>query len=162
MYFVPVIPVGTAVTTSSLANLVGSLYQSPDGKVYRLVKAGATIAAVSLIVNFAVSSGVPTWVVTLPSAANSAFVCGVIPSNQVGSAGATGVLSGDYFYLQVSGPTKVTSGETIASGALVASLVTSGKAADSAATAGVGAIGVALEAASAADAATDVLLKGLI
>lgn len=159
----PSIAIGTASALAVHAADLGKTI-TVEGKIYKLVKAGAaiTVGTGGLACNTAASSGTPTWVVTLPSAANSAFVAGVIPGGQKDSAGAAGLLNGDYFYAQVSGAAEVTAGAAVASGALVASLITSGKIDDVAATAGVGAIGVALEAASADGDVIGVLLKGLV
>ena len=159
----PSIAIGTASANAAHAADLGKTI-TVDGKIYRLVKAGAaiTVGTGGLCANTAATSGTPTWVVTLPSAANSAFVAGVIPGGQKDSTGAAGLLNGDYFYIQVSGVAEVTAGAAIASGALIASLITTGKVDDAAATAGVGAIGVALEAAAADGDVTGCLLKGLI
>lgn len=157
------IPVGRGSTDAALAASLGDI-ATFDGKAYRLVRAGAAItvpSASGLVVNTAVSAGAPTWVVTLATA-NAATVAGVIPGGTEGSTGTSEVQSGDYLWIQVSGACDVTSGAAIAANALVAAVSTAGKIDDVAATAGVGAIGVALESAAGADEATGVFLKGLI
>jgi hypothetical protein len=99
--------VGTASTDANLAGDLGKIYRKGD-KTYRLCKAAAAIAsAASKTLVTAVSSGVPTWSVNTTTSANNSLVAGVVPVGQVDSTGAAGLLSGDYFLLQVGGPAKV-------------------------------------------------------
>lgn len=126
-----------------------------DGKAYRLVQAAGTLAAKQIVVT-ALSSGVPTWVVNTTTTANSHLAAGVVPDGHQGAA------ANEYLYVQVSGPAKVISAAAIADGGLIGTSTAAGKADDATVAAGVGAIGVALEAAGAADADTDVLIKGLL
>jgi len=156
------IAIGTASANAAHAKDLGRIYPY-NGNLYRVTKAGAAIAAAaSKTLVTALSSGVPTWSVNTTTTANNWLVAGVVPAGQKGSSGTTGLLSGDYFMLQVSGPTKVISAAAIADGGLVGTSTTAGKVDDASVTAGVGAMGVALEAASAGDETIDVLLKGLV
>ena len=152
----PAFDVTKAVTSTAgfPASDIGDL-AFQDGKAYRLCVAGGTLAAQQTVVT-ALSSGVPTWSVSTTTTANNHLVAGVLP---VGHEGAT---SGQYIYVQVSGPVKIISAAAIAAGGLVGTSTAAGKADDATVAAGVGAMGVALEAASGADESTDVLLKGLI
>lgn len=126
-----------------------------DGKAYRLVLAGGTLAAQQIVVT-ALSSGVPTWSVSTTTTANDHLVAGVLP------VGHEGAVSGQYIYVQVAGPAKIISAAAIADGGLVGTSTTAGKADDATVAAGIGAIGVALESAAGADENTDVFLKGLL
>lgn len=156
-------PVATATTDANLAGDLGKLYFA-NGKIYRLVKAGATItvAATKTLVT-ALSSGAPTWSVNTTTTANLHTVAGVVPEGQVGTgATSTTLVSGDYFLIQVSGPAKVIAAAAIADGGLVGTSTTAGKVDDATVAAGVGAMGVALEAASAGDDVIDVMLKGIL
>lgn len=157
------IAVGKADAGTWLASSLGNLYEA-DGKVYRLVKNSADLtAAASKILITALSSGVPTWVVATTTTANDSLVAGVVPAGQTGTgAVSTTLYAGDYFLLQVSGPSKVISAAAIADRGLIGTSSTAGKADDLSAAAGVGACGVALEAASAGDETIDILLKGLL
>ena len=154
---------GTASTASDLAGMLGQVVETEGGlKKYRLVQAEAAIAAAaSLLVSTTLSSGVPTWVVDLPgtTGASVSTPVGVIPAGQKGSTGTTGLIAGDYFLVQISGPTKCISGGTLAAFDSVGATGTAGKV-DTTTTLSV-AIGTALEAASAADATVDVLLRHL-
>lgn len=163
MYTSLPLPVGKASTDANLAADLGKLYVA-NGKVYRLVKISADLtSAASKILVTALSSGVPTWACTTTTTANLWTVAGIVPAGQTGTGATTTTLvSGDYFLLQVSGASKVISAAAIADGGLIATSTTAGKADDASAAAGVGACGVALEAASAGDETIDVLLKGLI
>jgi hypothetical protein len=154
--FSPVLPiaVGEGSTDTNLANALGELF-AVGGKVYRLVKAGGTLAAEDIVVT-AVASGVPSWVVADTTTANSYLCAGVIPT------GTEALASGDYFLIQVSGVAAVTSAAAIAAGGLVGTSTTAGKADDATVAAGVGAIGVALESAAGADESVGILIKGMI
>lgn len=100
-------PAGTASTDASLASDLGAVYRS-GSRHYRLVKAAAAIsAAASKVLVTAVATGLPTWVVNTTTSANNVLVAGVVPVGQTDSAGAAGLLSGDYFLLQVAGPCMV-------------------------------------------------------
>jgi hypothetical protein len=158
----PPFPIGTASTATSLAADLGKVYYW-NGNAYRLVKAGATITtAASYTLVTALSSGVPTWAVNTTTTANLWTVAGVVPAGQTGTgATTTSLISGDYFLIQISGPTKCISAAAIADGGLVGTSTTAGKVDDASVTAGVGAMGVALEAAADVDITIDVYLKGL-
>lgn len=155
--------VGKADAGTYLAASLGNLYEV-DGKIYRLCKNGASLAsAAQKTVVTAVSSGVPTWVTAVSTTANDYLVAGVIPAGQVGTGATTTTLAADdYFLLQVSGQCKIISAGAITAGVPVGCSATAGKADDLSITAGVGAMGISLESAAAADENTDVLLKGLL
>jgi hypothetical protein len=161
--YAPPFPIGTASTATALAADLGKVYFW-NGNGYRLVKASTTIAlAASQVLVTALSSGVPTWAVTTTDTANLWTVAGVVPVGQTGTgATTTSLISGDYFLIQISGPTKCVSAAAIANGGLVGTSTTAGKVDDASVTAGVGAMGVALEAAADVDITIDVLLKGLL
>ncbi len=74
-----------------------------DGKTYRLVKANAAIAAAANKVVCRTAGTAGTWTVDVSAALDNPLVAGVIPAGQKGSTGTTGLISGDYFYLQVGG-----------------------------------------------------------
>lgn len=157
----PTINIGTASANACHAADLGKVIWN-DGKAYRLVKMEAALsAAASKLLSTLLSSGVATWVCDLPGTTGASVLtpAGVIPAGQKGSTGTTGLLAGDYLYVQVSGPCKVISAGTFAAGDLVGATGTAGKV-DTVSTAA--AIGYASEAASAADATTDVILRGLI
>jgi hypothetical protein len=103
-------PVGFASSATDLANCLGNVCELPNGKVYRLVKAGAAIAAAEgkiLVSAVDGTTGERTWVVDVTTTANDPLVAGVVPEDQVGSTGTTGLVSGDYFLLQVAGDAQV-------------------------------------------------------
>lgn len=164
MQQVPIIPVGQASAATNLASHLGTRYQKPSGEVYVLCKAAAAIATcASKVLVTAVSSGVPTYVVNTTTSANNGLVMGVVPAGQTGSDGSTGLLSGDYFWLQVGGPAKViTITGSTAIGTGLVTTTTAGKAdpvsATYAATTQGAIFGTLLEA-SNADAASDILLS---
>lgn len=158
----PPIAVGKAdAATQHSANL-GKLYEI-GGKVFRLVKMSASLsAAANKILVSAVSAGAFTWACTTSTTAGDGTVVGIIPTGQTGSDGTTALASGDYLLIQVSGTCDMLSGGAIALNALVGASTTAGKGDDASIVAGVGAMGIALETAAAADELTGVLLKGLI
>lgn len=97
------IKIGTASASAVHAADLGKIIFL-DGKTYRMCKAGAAVAtAASKVLSVTITAGVPTWVVQpgLTPIVND-FV--VVPEGQTGSTGTTGLVSGDYFYAQVSGP----------------------------------------------------------
>lgn len=148
------IAVGETSTDTNLVQQLGELF-AVDDNVYRLVKAGGTLAAEDIVVS-GVTSGAFTWTVVDTTTANDYTVAGVIP------ASCPAIASGDYFLICVAGPATVTSAAAIAAGGLVGTSTTAGKADDATVAAGVGAIGVALEAASGADESVGIFIKGLI
>lgn len=155
------IQVGTASANAAHAADLGKLVLQ-GGKWYRVVKAeGAIAAAAKKVVATLLSSGAPTWVVDLAGTTGASVLtpAGVVPEGQVGSTGGTGLVAGDYFLVQVSGPCKVVSAGTFAAGDLIGATGTAGKV-DTVSTAA--AVGYACEAASAADADTDAILRGLM
>jgi hypothetical protein len=155
-------PVGTASAATDLAQHLGQIVETNGGlKKYRLVKAGAAIAAAAeMILVGAASGGAYTWAVDTTTTANSYLALGTVPAGQKGSTGTTGLVSGDYFLLQIYGPATVTSAAAIAAGGLVGTSTTAGKADDATVAAGVGAIAQALEAASGADESVGIFLFG--
>ncbi len=154
------IAIGTASANPCHAADLGKTI-TLDGKTYRMAKNTSTLAAAATkIVVSALSSGAPTWSFATTTTAGLHNPAGVIPLGQVGSTGTTSLIAGDYYFIQIGGPAKVLSGGAIADGGLVGTSTTAGKADDASVVAGVGAIGVALEAASGADEVIDVLLKG--
>lgn len=151
---IPQFEVTAKTTQTVVAADLGKLY-CKDGKWFRLVKAGGTLVAGEVVVT-ALSSGVPTWVVSTTTTANNHLAVGLVPTGHVGA------VENDYLYIQVSGPAKGRSAAAIAAGAPVGSSTTAGEVDDATIGAGVGAIGVALEAASGADESIDIMLKGLL
>lgn len=155
-------PVGTASTDAELAADLGNVYWV-GAKAYRLVKAAAALSGARyMTLVTAVSSGVRTWACTTSTTANDPLVAGVVPATQVDSLGAAGLLSGDYFLIQVSGSCKGISAAAIAASVPVGTSTTAGKIDDASITAGVGAMGVSDESASAGDENTDICLRGLL
>lgn len=143
-----------------------------DGKGYRLCKAGADITtAPKKVLVSAISSGQPTWVVSL-GGASTAYIQKwrvVVPSNQVGSGStSTTLVTGDYFYGQVSGPCTLLSNAAItAGGSLLLVAMSTGKVkAATLTTAVVAAASIGFNTATANATAADVTigacLKGLI
>jgi hypothetical protein len=158
----PPLTIGTASARAELKKDLGKVYWL-EGKAYRLVKAGAAIAAAAKkVVVGALSAGAFTWAVDVTTTANLHTVLGIIPAGQTGSTGLSGLVSGDYFMLQCSGCTDTISAAAIADGGLIGTSTTAGKVDDASAAAGVGAFGVALEAAAAGDEATGIYIKGLV
>lgn len=106
------IKVGTASANAAHAADLGKLV-FVDGKMYVVAKAASAIAAAAKKgVVTAFSAGVPTWVVDLPvDAIGESF--GIIPAGQTGSTGTTGLVAGDYFMLQISGPFTGLAGVTL-------------------------------------------------
>jgi hypothetical protein len=159
------IPVGKASQATDLATQLGRLFETADGKIYRLVKAAADIATAArfAVVTAVTAGGLPTWLVNTTTTANNYLAVGVVPAGQVGTGStATTLLAGDYFLVQASGVATIVSAGAIAAGALVGTSTTAGKVDDASIGAGIGAIGVALLAASAGDENPPVLLKGLL
>lgn len=97
------IAVGSADAASQFSTFLGKVFEV-GGVRYRLVKAAAAIsAAANKVLVTSISSHAAAWTVNTTTSANSALVAGVVPSGQLGSDGSTGLLSGDYFLIQVSG-----------------------------------------------------------
>lgn len=129
-------------------------------RVFRLVRAAADITTPQrLTLVTAVDAGnAPTYSVNTTTTANSSLAVGVVPTEY----GTTTIPSGAYFWVQVSGPAQVIAGAAVAQFALVGTSTTAGRVDDLSITAGVGAIGVALESAAANGDVVDVILKGLL
>jgi len=127
----PAIPIGTASTSSSLAALLGQQVELGNN-TYRLVKASADIAnAAGAVCNTTIVTSAPSWLVAASSTAIDPLAVGIIPQGQVGSGStSTTVYSGEYFYIQTAGITKVkTAGTIAASTGLTAGSVALGQAA---------------------------------
>lgn len=153
-WYIP-ITVGSKSTFAGHASDLGNVYQV-GAKSYVLVKAAAAITSCG---RFALSTALdgttklPTYAMNTTTTANDETVLGVCDASQVDLA------TGDFFMLQCSGPAEIQSAAAIAAHALVGSSTTAGKCDDASITAGVGAIGVALESAAGADEHTAVLLS---
>lgn len=118
-------PVGTASATASDAD-IGKLYTT-NGKIYRYVQAGTNLAANVAVVT-AVSAGVPTWVVTTTTTAGNSLVAGGVPLGQLDSTGASGVLAGDRFLIQVGGNgTLITQTASVAIGSALGTHTVAGR-----------------------------------
>lgn len=155
------IDIGTASANAEMAPDIGRLFIA-NGKVYRLVKAANAItAAAKKTLVTAVSSGNPTWVVDVSTTANDYLVAGVVPVGQTGSSGTTGLLAGDYFYLQVGGPALCIAAAAITAGKPVGCSTTAGKVDDASVVAAEGSMGTSLVAATNADDPVYVRLTGL-
>jgi hypothetical protein len=154
--------VGAASTATDLANHLGQIVETDGGlKKYRLVQAaGAISAAAEKILVSAASAGAFTWQANTSTTANDYLAIGVVPTGQKGSTGTTGLVSGDYFLIQIYGPAAVTSAGAIAAGGLVGCSTTAGKADDATVAASVGAIAQALESAAGADESVGIFLFG--
>lgn len=134
----PIINIGTAaqlptsVNQSSNANLAYAADLGKtvlqNGRWYRLVKAAAAIASASgmCLVTALDSDGVPTWVVNTTTTAANPLLAGVVPYGQTGSTGTTGLVSGDYFYVQVSGPARILCADNSNVGDALATTTTAG------------------------------------
>lgn len=149
----------TAVTGDDfdfLETKLGYLYEI-NGKIYRLVKAAAEITspAKKCLVT-AASSGVPTWAVNTTTTAGNYLAAGIVPTEYTAT-----IASGSYFFLQVSGAATAIAETTIAAGAIVGAAATAGEVDDASVSAGVGAIGVTMEAGSDS-ADMEIFLKGLL
>lgn len=159
----PPIGVNVVSSDSALSGDLGNVY-TVGGKAYRLVKAAADIAAAAKkVLVTAMSSGVPTWAVNTTTTANDSHVVGIVPSGIDAGTTTSGTIdSGEYFLVQVSGPATAIAAAAVADNAIVATSTTAGSIDDASATAGVGAIGTATAAATAASADITVNLKGLL
>lgn len=113
------ITIGTASANPSHAADLGKLILI-DGKMYRVCKStGALAAAAKKVLVSAVSSGAPTWNVALGTTAVDAYKFKfrvVVPASQTGSTGTTGLVAGDYFLAQVSGPAQALCAAGLAAG----------------------------------------------
>lgn len=159
-------PVTGVVASDIAGTLEGDLGKVfwKDGKGYRLVKAAANIAAAAKkVLVSAISSGAPTWSVNTSTTANDTHVVGIVPSGISTVSATSGQIdSGSYFFVQVSGAATGSSAGAVADNALIGTSTTAGKIDDASITAGVGAIGTATAAVTAASADLTVFLKGLI
>lgn len=159
----PYIPIGQASAATDLAFHLGQRHEDSQGRVYVLCKAAAAIATcASKVLVTAVSSGVPTFNVNTTTTAANGLVIGVVPAGQTGSDGSTGLVSGDYFWVQVGGYSKViTITGSTAIGTGLVTTTTAGKADPIDATFAAtdpGSVFATLLEASNADAASDILL----
>lgn len=96
------IVIGTASARAEHKGDLGKLVVL-DGKTYRMVRANAAIAAAGNKVVARTAGTAGTWTVDVTTSANNFLVAGVIPPGQTGSTGTTGLISGDYLYIQVAG-----------------------------------------------------------
>lgn len=127
----PAIPIGTSSTASALAGLLGQEVVL-DNKTYRLVKASADIAnAAGAVCKTTIVGNNVSWLAEATQTAIDPLAVGIIPQGQVGSGStSTTVYSGEYFYIQTAGITKVkTAGTIAASTGLTAGSVALGQAA---------------------------------
>jgi hypothetical protein len=120
------IPVGTVATDPPFKNDLGRLYVS-GGNLYKLVKAASSIAAASqgLQLATALSSGVPTYAVSLNTVAVNPLGCGAIPSTLTGAIAASG-----YFLALVEGSDALAQTGTAASAITTGSILVTGTASD--------------------------------
>lgn len=128
---IPAIPIGTSSTSTALAGLLGQEV-CVNNATYRLVKASADIAsAAGAVCNTTIVSNAVSWLVAASQTAIDPLAVGIIPQGQVGyGAISTTVYSGEYFYIQTSGITKVkTAGTIAASTGMTAGSVAAGQAA---------------------------------
>lgn len=117
-------PILTSVagTNGQYDGLLGTLVIHPTGKAYRLCKNGAAAitTAQGRFVSSAVSSKAtnnqPTWVMSLPAASSTykQYYRAQIPYGTTGSGStSTTLAASDYFWAQVSGPTKFVCGTAV-------------------------------------------------
>ena len=121
--------VGFAASATDLANQLGNIYEAANGKVYRLCKAAAAIAAAEgkvLVSAVHATTGERTWVVNVTTTANDPLIAGVVPEDQVGSSGTTGLLADDYFLLQVAGDAQALVVDNTQAGDLLVTTTTAG------------------------------------
>jgi hypothetical protein len=163
---IPPVALNAADPATQHVNNLGKVYEI-GGKLYRLVKAAANISACAnkvLVTSY--SGNVPAWTVNTTTTANSPLVAGVVVPGQLGSDGTTGLVSGDYFLIQVGGiATPLTVTGSVAAGTGLVTTTTAGQVdAVSATYAAItqGVIMGVLKVASNAGAASAVQLQGLI
>jgi len=159
----PAIDIGTASANAAHAADLGKLVVV-NGNTYRLVRANAAIAAAAnkVVVRTAATANT----VNTTTSASSALVCGVIPAGQTGSDGSTGLVSGDYFYVQVAGlATPIITTNALAVGTGIVTDTTAGQGAAVSATYAAtthGTIYAILTSASVTNSATNARLVGMI
>jgi hypothetical protein len=159
------ITIGTASASTIHAADLGKII-FVDGKGYRLVRANAAIAAAAnkVLVRTAGTDG--TWTVDATASANSVLIAGVVPAGQTGSTGTTGLVSGDYFFIQVSGTaTPIVVTGSVAAGTGLTTSTTSGSADAATGTYGAtvpGQVFATLQVASSAGAASAAKLVNLL
>lgn len=166
--FVCPLAVGVADSATQWSTFLGKLFEV-NGNIYRMVKASANIssAANKVLVLPAISSHATAWTVNTTTTANSQLVAGVVPSGQTGSDGSTGLVSGDYFLIQVGGiATPLCHTTAVAASTGLATSTTAGSAdavsGTFAATTPGAVFAYLLEATSGADAVAAARLTGLI
>ena len=161
----PRINVGTASASAVHAADLGKIIFL-DGKGYRLVRANAAISAAAnrVVVRTAGTAG--TWTVNTTISPSSPLVAGVIPPGQVGSDGSSGLVSGDYFYVQVSGEaTPIITTNALAAGTGIVTDTTAGQGAAVSATYAAttqGTVYASLLVASVTNSATQAKLHNLL
>lgn len=121
-------PIGS-YRTSAATDLPGLLGTSVIyfSKTYRLVQNGALdiTSPSGKGVTTAMSAGVPTWVVALPSDTTGLGKAGVIPSDY----GSTTIPASAFFWIQTSGPSAILAAATTTTSGKTLGLNTSGQAA---------------------------------
>jgi hypothetical protein len=123
------IKIGTASANAAHSADLGRTFVI-DGIMYRIVKAGATIAtAAKKVVVDALTAGQSTHSVDVTTSAGTYLVAGVIPAGQTGSTGTTSLISGDYFPLIVCGKNvaAITDSTTLVAGDPVGTSTEGGK-----------------------------------
>lgn len=149
-------------SSAELASQVGGTYKDADGKEYILCKAAADIAtAAKKVVVTALASAIPTYICNTTTTANDHLAVGVVRADIVAATTTSGTIdSGEYFFAQFSGHATMIAAAAVADGAVVGSSTTAGRIDDLGITAGVGAIGVALESGTTGND-IEVMLKGM-
>lgn len=171
MPLIPSIEIGSASTGGAASSSVPGVHHADLGKLvvvngntYRLVRANAAISAAANKVVIRTAATANT--VNTTTTANSPLVAGVIPAGQTGSDGSTGLLAGDYFYVQVGGiATPIVNTGSVAAGTGMTTFTDAGEcdavsATFAATTPGV--VFATLLAASTANTATSAKLVNLI
>ncbi len=120
------IPIGQSAADPPFKNDLGRKYIS-GGNLYRLVKAGAAIAAGSngLQLETALSSGTPTWASTLNLTAANPLTVGAVPSGHTGAIAVSA-----FFLCLIEGTDNLYQTGTAASSITTGSVLTTGTASD--------------------------------
>lgn len=120
------LPIGDSATDPPFKPDIGRVYEK-DGRLYRLVKASASIAASSNGKQLAtvVSAGAPTWAVDLNTTSGNQYVCGALPS-----AHSAAIAASAYFLALVRGVDDLAATATGASSITTGSILVPGTASD--------------------------------